>query len=36
MQEADEESQLKQWKIYRILLTHVDTSDIKAVFPEKP
>lgn len=36
MQEADEEAQLKAWKKYRILLTRVDTSDIKAVFPAKP
>ena len=36
MQEADEEAQLKKWKKYRILLTRVDTSDINAVFPEKP
>lgn len=36
MQEADEEVQLKKWKKYRILLTRIDTSDIKAVFPDKP
>lgn len=36
IQEADEEAQLKKWKKYRILLTRVDTSDIKAVFPDKP
>ncbi|OCG62250.1 tail fiber assembly protein [Gilliamella sp. Fer4-1] len=36
MQESDEEAQLKSWKKYRILLTRVDTSDINAVFPQKP
>ncbi|MCO6555489.1 MAG: tail fiber assembly protein [Gilliamella sp.] len=36
MQEADEEAQLKAWKKYRILLMRVDTSDINAVFPDKP
>ncbi|OCG21152.1 hypothetical protein A9G11_08415 [Gilliamella sp. wkB108] len=36
MQESNEEEQLKQWKKYRILLTRVDTSDIKVIFPAKP
>lgn len=36
MQEPNTDEQLKQWKKYRILLTHVDTSDINAVFPSKP
>ncbi|OCG02352.1 hypothetical protein A9G12_11260 [Gilliamella sp. wkB112] len=36
MQEDNEEAQLKQWKKYRILLTRIDTSDINAVFPDKP
>lgn len=36
MQESNEDEQLKNWKKYRILLTRVDTSDIKAVFPDKP
>lgn len=36
LQKPGEEEQLKQWKKYRILLTRVDTSDINAVFPEKP
>lgn len=36
LQKPGEEEQLKQLKKYRILLTRVDTSDINAVFPEKP
>ena len=36
MQESNEDEQLKQWKKYRILLTRVDTSDVNALFPEKP
>lgn len=36
MCESNENEQLKQWKKYRILLTRVDTSDVNALFPEKP
>lgn len=36
MCKSNENEQLKQWKKYRILLTRVDTSDVNALFPEKP
>ena len=36
MSVSDIESQLKNWKKYRILLTLLDTSDINVVFPSKP
>ncbi|OCG02903.1 tail fiber assembly protein [Gilliamella sp. wkB112] len=36
IQKDDEETQLKQWKKYRILLTRIDTSNINVIFPEKP
>nr|WP_267370682.1 tail fiber assembly protein [Gilliamella sp. B2838] len=36
MQESNQEKQQKQWRKYRILLTRVDTSDVNALFPDKP
>ena len=36
MQESNQEQQQKQWRKYRILLTRVDTSDVNALFPDKP
>lgn len=33
---ADDVTMLKKWKLYRINLKKLDTSDINVIFPEKP